>query len=337
MLRYTSVQNKKLLSITIGIALTILFGKAECTENRSILFVRDTSIWAYDISSRKEVEIIKSADNPSCSQDGKVIAFTRNNNIWKTTFPERKEIQITKFKSSIKNEIRNLSWSNDSKYILFERDEQYLLASLERKHPVVWPEGAFEPDKVPISLSTIWLIDIERSSAKKFIGFTGYGSAPLGTLLSRVGSPSWSPDNKRIAFMRDGDIWVATIDSLEDKIEKRVQPIAYLENTNGSSPSSTGVSKISWSIIDGGKLIFSVSRMSGSGFGEIWIMGSDGSNLKKISSEGYENSPFFLTENTIIFTDNYNIRIMNIDGTNNIELIHNAAKPCLCPGSLLSK
>ncbi len=328
MLPFMSVlQNKFLLTVLLAFGIYNICFADESSLNKKLLFVRNNSVWIYDFSSKKELELIKNADNPSCSPNGKQVAFTRNYNVWILDIKTGKQNKITKLKSLYKMEIQKLDWSPQN-FILFERIESYRVVSLNEKDLVFWPDDAFEPKSRNFLLPSIWIVK-KNELPKKFIGYTGYGSATTGTHLNQVQTPAWSPDGKKIAFSRNGDIWMAKVETLDNKKEERIFPSAYLENSNGASPLSRGASNISWSP-DGKRLVFSISRMYGSGVGELWIVEPDGSNSKKISSKGYEQWPIFLDKKVIIFSDGYNLRTIDIDGTNEKELIHNAIKPCLC-------
>ncbi len=85
-------------------------------------------------------------------------------------------------------------------------------------------------------------------------------------------SPSWSPDGTRIAFSREGDIYVAS-DSGE--IQKRLTKSAAIDVSPTWSP-------------DGKKIAF-VSDKDGSP--NIYVINSNGGNPKRITQDGYNTDP----------------------------------------------
>jgi TolB protein len=90
--------------------------------------------------------------------------------------------------------------------------------------------------------------------------------------------PSWSPDGTRIAFWstRDGnaEIYVANRDGSN---------VRRLTNNRGIDQSPT------WS--PNGTQIAFVSDRTGQGAPQIWVMGTDGLGLRKITSESYADRP----------------------------------------------
>ncbi len=336
MLKCMNVLTNKLATFIIIFVFSGLCYADDKLSETVLLFARNNSIWVYEFESKKQYEIIKNADNPACSPDGRQVAFTRGSNIWMVDLPTGKQNQITKFIPVKDNIVQNLTWYPSGPYILFERSEQYEIRSMNGKNPVVWPDGEFEPRSRRILLSSIWLMRIGKT-AKKFIGYTGgHGGGTVGTDLSQVEFPSWSPDGEEIAFSRNGDIWMAGVESLEEpfeyyqKGELRLLPIATLIVSYGGSVGSKGARKISW-FPDGKKLVFTVSRMYGSGVGELWTVDSNGKNAKLILPGIFEAEwPIALDEEAILYNYGSIINIINIDGTNERELIRDAEKACLC-------
>ncbi|MCG8468249.1 MAG: prolyl oligopeptidase family serine peptidase [Gemmatimonadetes bacterium] len=86
-------------------------------------------------------------------------------------------------------------------------------------------------------------------------------SDAMGTeprLWVRGTSPSWAPDGSRIAFLRDGDLWVAAVDELEGR-----RLTSRLDGTRAPAVSP-----------DGERVAFYSSE---SGHQDIWLVPADGS------------------------------------------------------------
>jgi Tol biopolymer transport system component len=333
----------KLTNVMIIAIIFLIIGTVKSSPvNTKVVFVRDNSLWVYEIGSKKTQEFLKNGDNPACSFDGKTIAFTRNYNVWIFSTVDKKEVQLTNFDSKTSMGIRNLSWSPKQDYIVFERDEQFTIKSKGSNIPVVWPEGEYQKQESQIDLSCIWIVNVQKAlktGPRKLIGYSGYGNSISGTLLSSVGSPSWSPDGKEIAFIRNGDIWLATFNNLppyhedldpEDKVERRIASVADLYVENNASPSTTGATYVSWSP-DGKRLVLSIERIGGSGVGELWILDINTNRSYKIlSTHDTKEHPIFLDKDSLLYDDWWNLRLIDIDGENDHVFIESGKFACSC-------
>lgn len=85
-------------------------------------------------------------------------------------------------------------------------------------------------------------------------------------------SPSWSPDGRRVAFSRNGDIYIA---SSSGEILKRLTKSPAIDISPTWSP-------------DGGKIAFVSDR---TGVPNIYVISSEGGRAVRITSEGYNTDP----------------------------------------------
>ncbi len=123
--------------------------------------------------------------------------------------------------------------------------------------------------------------------------------------------PSWSPDGRRIAFSRSlGETGIYLID---------------IDGTNLTGLSVESDSEPNWSP-DGTKIVFSSFRDDN---GEIYVMNSDGTNLRNLTNDPSDDvNPTWSPNGTqIIFASyrngNEQLYIMNADGSNQIRLTNN--------------
>ncbi|HEU0175233.1 MAG TPA: S9 family peptidase [Blastocatellia bacterium] len=134
----------------------------------------------------------KSAGNPQWSPDGQWLAFTSNrigdkNQIF-VIYPDGGEAaQLTK----AENGVNGFAWSEDGKSIAFTTSDADQKADKERKDYL----GAFEVVRKEYNYSHIWTFDVAEALKEPVAGT----QRTKGKDFS-VGSFSWSPDGKLIAF-----------------------------------------------------------------------------------------------------------------------------------------
>lgn len=86
------------------------------------------------------------------------------------------------------------------------------------------------------------------------------------------GSPRWSPDGSRVAFSRDGDIYVA---SASGEIQKRLTESPSIEVSPSWSP-------------DGSRIAFVSDALGEPG---VYVMSSSGGEPRRLTSGGYNTDP----------------------------------------------
>ena len=126
-------------------------------------------------------------------------------------------------------------------------------------------------------------------------------------LVDEIG-PAWSPDGSKIAFKRQGEIYVMDADGLN--------PISLTSGASNTDSSRT------WSP-DGTRIAF-VSRRDNNE--EIYVMSADGSNPTRLTNNTvFESSPAWSPDGSeIVFTSrrdlNSEIYVMSADGSNPTRL-----------------
>src|SRR5215470_2740999 len=154
-----------------------------------------TQIWLANAATGKTFQITrgeKSAGNPQWSPDSQWLAFTSNrvgdkNQIF-IIYPDGGEAaQLTK----AENGVSGFAWSEDGKSIAFTMGDADQKAAKERKDYL----GDFEVVRKEYSYSHIWTFDVAEALKEPVAGT----QRTKGKDFS-VGSFSWSPDGKLIAF-----------------------------------------------------------------------------------------------------------------------------------------
>ncbi|MGH9937582.1 MAG: TolB family protein, partial [Blastocatellia bacterium] len=154
-----------------------------------------TRIWLANTATGKTFQLTrgeKSAGNPQWSPDGQWLAFTSNrigdkNQIFAIQPDGGEAAQLTK----AENGVNNFAWSADAKSIAFTASDSDQKAAKERKEHL----GDFEVVRKEYNHSHIWTFDLAEAMKEPVAGAQRTKGKDFN-----VGSFSWSPDGKLIAF-----------------------------------------------------------------------------------------------------------------------------------------
>jgi len=156
-------------------------------------------------------------------------------------------------------------------------------------------------------------------------GISINGSPFFNSSICNLSRAAWSPDNKYLVVsMRDstsqGALYKVNISN------KTYSPL--LEGT--------GIDSVNGSLIifdqpqfspDGSQIVFAKWGYSLANQSEIWIMNSDGTNLRRITSGSYDINPVWSPDGTEILFERSgspdNLFIINVDGSNLAQVTKN--------------
>lgn len=234
-------------------------------DGKRIYFISDRggaqNVWVKDLrgeagGAAKQITKFKDGRTlwPSISYDGKLIVFERNFKIWKldTGSGAASEIAITRRgapagpaveRVNVSGQLRDLALSPDGKKVAFVAHGEIFAASAKdggeatrvTRTPAAESQIVWTPDSRKIA----YVSDREGAFNIYSYDFTTNTEAPLARGVGNNYTPSFSPDGKTLAFIRDGRELRAV--DLETK-QERLLAKAYLER-----PPLTDERAIAWS------------------------------------------------------------------------------------------
>ncbi|MGH9834508.1 MAG: S41 family peptidase [Blastocatellia bacterium] len=230
-------------------------------DGKQIYFVSDRggaqNVWAKQVGGNAR-QITKFKDGrvlwPNISADGKLIVFERNFKIWKldTSNGNASEVAITRRgapagpaveRMNVSSQLSELALSPDGKKVAFVAHGEVFAASAKdsgdaarvtRTHSaesqIVWSSD---------SKKLAYVSDREGAFNLYLYDFTTSGETPLTRSVGSNYAPSFSPDGKTLAFIRDGRELRAV--DLETK-QERLLATGYLDR-----PPLAGSQDFAWS------------------------------------------------------------------------------------------
>jgi Tol biopolymer transport system component len=255
-----------------------------------LAFVRAGDIWVANGDGGEARLLVKDGEAPAWSPDRKRIAFVRKGNVWRVGADGRGLRQLTfgwtgREVSELESELAiiddqavDISWDPRASMITFSHWERARLAR----------PGEAKAE----TIACCAIFDVPTDAGKQRPGLVrrfDVRDEAAGFLFSYHGHPAWSQSGKRLAFVRNGDIWVA-----ERHLDETGRPTSLLGEsyrtgvwavdttrlaavarydapTYRGSRENEGVVHLSWSP-DEKHLAYEIRRLGGSGFDEIHVV-----------------------------------------------------------------
>lgn len=306
---HPSTQTRRtVLLVALGLALTACSGRGAVTATH-VATTNRVATWSIAYEARRggdsEIYEMKADgsgsvaltendvddDLPSWSPDGSEIAFTRRSasgtDIYIVDAAGSGEVRLTKDGASSRP-----AWAPDGKRIAFTRGGDIYVINVDgtgqkrltsTKKPASSGAPAWSPDGRRIA----YLSDRDRPETPALYVMASDGSHEVRLTHGSAGEgpPVWSPDGKQIAFSRF-DIYVINADGTEERA------LPGNVRTNDIDPA--------WSP-DARLIVF--IREGASGGGGVYVVGSDGSELRRLAKYGFSaDSPTWAPEGqTVVF------------------------------------
>ncbi|MDR3688457.1 MAG: hypothetical protein P4L46_03700 [Fimbriimonas sp.] len=319
------------------LATLALLAAARQSSLPTIYFVRGDSI--YQLTHGAESKLIVHAVGPSPSPDGKRLAFMRDGNLFLLDLSEGTSKRATSFpEKSAEDHFRDTfpSWDPASKNVIFSRLDEY---SVLRKGAKVDP--MYGSDHLTRSIWSVYWYWADHAFRPKgnvslFLGNETSGLSAMSVVSSMAGS--FSPDGKRVAFCRNGDLWLADLDlsSIHNVVkiaswdEARVLSSAILEGGTRGSNETNAIFRIAWSP-DSRLLVLSTDRYTGSGGADVQVVKADRPTETVVSFPGWDAT--FLDSGHLLYvkpyTDSENVWEYTIGTKEEQVLIPHASEPAV--------
>jgi Tol biopolymer transport system component len=311
-----------------------------------LAFVRDNNIWVSNGDGTDQRLIIENGQTPSWSPDKSQIAFVRQNNIWVAKADGSKQRPIT---SHWKEYERNrepwfsdlgisISWHPRDGSLTFSHKEVIKLERVDGMGEIVPTRKAARGMIVGSSIFDIRLGEIEPGKATvRYDLFEGGTSF----FFTDHAHPAWSPSGKKLAFTRNGDIWIAEAKNGSEGEPpsgweaKRLAAVAsYDEPTHRGSRNNRGVTRLSWHPNER-YLAYGYNRLQGSGFNEVHMLDTESGMDSIIVKDALD--PYFSPDGRFIVYWAYGdeqcgiggicICAVTSDGKNRHKLVANGKNP----------
>lgn len=309
-----------------------------------LAFVRDSNIWMSNGDGTDQKLIIENGKLPSWSPDKSQIAFARRNNIWiaKADGSEQRPITSHWKEDEPNREFRSsnlsISWHPKKALLTFSHPEVF---KAERVDGIVGIMPTREAAKGVIFTSSIFDIRLTAIEPRKAI--VRYDLFERGTsfFFADHAHPAWSPEGNKLAFTRNGDIWIAEAKNgfegeapIGWEAKRLVAVASYDESTYRSSRNNRGVTRLSWHP-DGRHLAYGYDRLQGSGFNEAHLLDAKSGKHSIIIKDALD--PCFSPDGRFIVFWTYGVEqcgteticvcTVTLDGKNRQKLITNGRDP----------
>ena len=274
-----------------------------------LAFVRDGNIWVSSGDGTDQKLVIKNGHAPAWSPDRSRIAFVRDNNIWLAEADGSRQRPVTSHwkKDDRKrdtgfSDVRiRISWHPKSDSITFSHPEEFRVERVDSTAGIVPAKNAAGGTLIGTSIFEVRLTGTEPGKAivryDLFEGGTGF-------FFADHANPAWAPSGKKLAFTRNGDLWIAGMKNGPEGEPpvgwevKRVAAVAsYDEPTFRASRSNRGATGLSWHPA-GRHLAYGYGRLQGSGFNEVHLLDTETGRDSMIAADALE--PCFSPDGTFI-------------------------------------
>jgi len=301
----------------------------------AVYFVRKDSI--YKSVQGKETLLVKHASAPAVTTGEKQLAFIRDGELYICDLESMDSRRCSRFGTPEYQPDHDIfpSWDPTSNYVLFSHADRYgVVRHGEAVQPMFGTEHTWR---------TIWNVywcwnnkPGTKADISLFLGNETTGTSKFS--VSSSSAAAFSPNGRKVAFCRNGDLWMATLDpsSILDAIreaswdEARVLACGTQEGGTRTSNETTTLYRISWSP-DGKLLALSSDRYNSAGNPQVLVVKADKPSEKVSTFAG--SDACFLDSGNILYVKPYtrstDVWVRNLDSQDEKVLVTHAADPAV--------
>lgn len=319
------------------------------SKSWKLAFVRDGSIWVANGDGTDQRLLIKNSDSPAWSADKAHIAFAREGNVWVAQADGSRQRPLTfRWKREMSKRWcdwpngNELSWDPKRNSVTFSHCEKFQVTRIGGTQDISYSFTWYKPHVV--IGNSIFDVPLHPTKQKMAVRFDLYDDWS-GFYFSDHRYPVWSKSGKKLAFVRNGDIWVAegewvvVDDDDAQRYEadvRRLAAVASYDEPTGFPRASLwtlSVRHLSWSP-DEKYLAYGYRRLGGSGVEEIHLLDIEKGKDQKVIDEGYE--PAFSPDGRLLAYSTSKgcekerflcIWMISLDGKTKQKLVDNAYRP----------
>jgi Tol biopolymer transport system component len=305
-----------------------------------VAFVRDGNIWVCNGDGTDPKLIIEDGQSPAWSPDKSQIAFARRGNIWRAMADGSRQRPVTSqwaASDALQFSDVTISWRPSNGSITFSHAEAFRVERTTGAAAIAPDRNAAEG---VISGSSIF--DVRPAGTEPARATVRYDLFAKGTSFNFADQshPAWSPSGKKLAFTRNGDIWLVEAESAPAGepptgwVARRVAAVArYDEPANRGSRSNRGATRLSWHP-DERRLVYGYDRLQGSGFNEVHLLdtqtGKDSTLVKDalepcVSPDG--NFILYRSYGDACGPDGFCVIAASFDGKTRVKILSKATQP----------
>ncbi|MBZ5499851.1 MAG: hypothetical protein LAP85_25920 [Acidobacteriia bacterium] len=308
-----------------------------------VAFVRDSNIWVCNGDGTDQTLIIENGLSPAWSPDKSQIAFVRRGNVWLARANGSNQLPLT-FQwtdSDVNRESRfsdvSISWHPGSGSVTFSHAEEFKAERMNGTAGIDLDRKV--ANGVIVATSIFDVLPRGTEPCKVIVRYDLFANG-TGFSFADHAHPAWSRSGKKLAFTRNGDIWIAEAESASAgeppsgwETTRLATVARFDEPTNRISRNNRGATRLSWHP-DGRRLAYAYDRLQGSGFNEIHLLDTLSGKDLIVVKDALE--PCFSPDGNFILYRNYGdecgregfcVCAVSLDGRNRMKILSKGIQP----------
>jgi len=327
---------------TLGIAQSRSHSLPGVRRTWRIAFVRDGGIWVCAGDGSGQKVLIPNGYSPSWSPDRSRIAFGRDGEIWVAAADGTRQQALTFGRAghTSKDETPSdvtISWRPGKGSLTFSRREVFNAERADRAPGIASPRAV-----APVSVTARSILDVLVDGPQPSTATARYDLLDRGStfVFADHAHPAWSPSGRKLAFTRNGDIWVTTAegglpgDPRGDWEARRVAAVArFDEPVRRASRDNRCATRLSWHP-DERRLVYGYDRLQGSGFNEVHLLDTRAGHDSVVVRDALE--PCVSPDGRFILyraygeacgPDGFCVCAISLDGRQRVKLVSKGSQP----------